>query len=170
MRDLVKDNLITEIEDGTNLSYPDNYFDRVMSISAVEHFEGESGDTNAMKEIGRVLKPGGRAVVSVPFGREYIEREKPYWVGYYSRYYDKTTLYERLINPSGLKLIKLIFFGEKAIPPLKWLLTKIRCWTPKIFKFSFFNYVIAKIFLKVHTTEDDILKYAEGVCMVYYKE
>lgn len=51
-------NFRTEIQDARNLSYPDNYFDRVSAISTIEHIPND-GDSLSVKEMSRVLKPGG---------------------------------------------------------------------------------------------------------------
>jgi SAM-dependent methyltransferase len=57
---------VMEVQDARALTYDDNSFDRVFAISTLEHIGGD-GDMQAMREIGRVLKPGGLAAVSVPF-------------------------------------------------------------------------------------------------------
>jgi len=45
------------------INYPDNYFDRIVSLETLEH----SPDPEALiKSFYRVLKPGGRAVISLP--------------------------------------------------------------------------------------------------------
>ena len=49
--------------DLSNINYPDNYFDRIVSLETLEH----SPDPAALvKSFFRVLKPGGRAVISLP--------------------------------------------------------------------------------------------------------
>ena len=51
---------------GAKLDFPDESFDIAFSFSSIEHFGGEnhSGSLKAMREIERVLKPGGIAVIS----------------------------------------------------------------------------------------------------------
>jgi SAM-dependent methyltransferase len=49
--------------DGTRLEFPDNSFDVVWSCSSIEHFGRHPGATRSMKEVERVLKPGGVASV-----------------------------------------------------------------------------------------------------------
>jgi ubiquinone/menaquinone biosynthesis C-methylase UbiE len=51
-------NFCAEIQDARNLLYSDNYFDRVSAISTLEHIPND-GDSIAVKEMSRVLKPGG---------------------------------------------------------------------------------------------------------------
>jgi len=51
-------------EDATNLSYPDNHFDMVIANHILEHIPD---DRRAMKELFRILKPGGQAILQVPY-------------------------------------------------------------------------------------------------------
>ena len=95
------------VQDARRLSYSDNYFDVVYSMSVVEHIEGVEGDREAMAEMMRVLKPGGQIIVSVPYGSHYSEQ---YRIGIssargrtadpdkrlFQRIYDSGTLRRRL--------------------------------------------------------------------------
>jgi SAM-dependent methyltransferase len=54
----VEPDLRLEIADATKLHYADASFDNVLCVSVVEHIPGE-GDTAAMAEFWRVLRPGG---------------------------------------------------------------------------------------------------------------
>jgi SAM-dependent methyltransferase len=49
--------------DATRLPFPDGAFDAVIAAEILEHVPG---DAAAMAEIGRVLRPGGTAAVTVP--------------------------------------------------------------------------------------------------------
>jgi SAM-dependent methyltransferase len=51
-------------EDATHLSYADNSFDVVIGNHIMEHIPN---DIKAMAEIYRVLKPGGRTILQVPY-------------------------------------------------------------------------------------------------------
>lgn len=125
-----------ETQDARHLSYPDDSFDRVFSISVIEHIP-EDGDTHAMREIARVLRPGGVLTLTVPFAAEWYEEE---WVRggvyerqdggptFYQRRYDLAELHRRLIEPSGLRLVEATYFGEPGMRfepfwnriPLRW--------------------------------------------------
>jgi SAM-dependent methyltransferase len=108
------------VQDARRLSYPDNYFDMVYSMSVVEHVEGTDGDREAIREMMRVLKPGGRLVVSVPAGSHYTEQ---YRIGlksaairtaghdrhFFQRIYDSHALRQRLTSDSDPGFLVSIF-------------------------------------------------------------
>lgn len=113
------------VADGRALDFPDRSFDRVYALSVVEHIP-DDGDSQCMREIERVLAPGGSAVLTVPFWPEYREEYNDgdfYWASssstngsrvFYQRRYDDDALYARLIKPSGLELLRLSYIGERA--------------------------------------------------------
>ena len=132
-----KKKLNIKIGDTRNLPFPDNFFDRVSAISSIEHIPYD-GDIQAIREIMRVLKPDGKAVITVDClgsyleewqkvsfypGYEYEERilnqksaikneeEKAYT--FFIRFYDRKNLFERLVNPLELELIEAGFYGER---------------------------------------------------------
>ncbi len=108
--------------DGTKLPFRNNFFDKIYSISVIEHIESH-GDTICIKEMCRVLKPGGKIVITTPFGKEYKEiwvkrdaygnkydGDKPVFL---SRIYSPKTLKERLLIPTGLKLEAKLICNER---------------------------------------------------------
>ena len=54
-----------------DMPYPDNRFDTVLLISILEHLKPEELD-QALREIKRVLKPGGQLVYGVPVERPFM--------------------------------------------------------------------------------------------------
>jgi ubiquinone/menaquinone biosynthesis C-methylase UbiE len=58
-----RSNLEFKVLDGTNLPYPDNYFDTVVSFETIEHTPQYQ---QMVKEFSRVLKPTGTAFISTP--------------------------------------------------------------------------------------------------------
>jgi len=99
--------------DATKLGFKRNSFGLVFCISTIEHIEGKKGDTLAIREIARVLGKGGRAILSVPYQQKY---EEGTWGVFFSRYYDKNSIMERIVKPSGLKLnrIEYLIGGKTA--------------------------------------------------------
>lgn len=49
--------------DGRELAFPDSSFDVVFSVSSIEHFGGPADIARGARELGRVLRPGGHAVI-----------------------------------------------------------------------------------------------------------
>jgi SAM-dependent methyltransferase len=49
--------------DGRRLEFPDSSFDGVFSVSSIEHFGSPADIARASAEVGRVLRPGGHAVI-----------------------------------------------------------------------------------------------------------
>jgi SAM-dependent methyltransferase len=116
-----------EVQDARKLSYGEEAFDRVFSISAIEHIP-DDGDRVAIGEIARVLKPGGLLCLTVPWGlRGYVEEFRDpgdpdsYWVEsqgepiFYQRAYDRPTLESRLLADDRLELLDLEFWGERHV-------------------------------------------------------
>ena len=49
--------------DGRRLTFPDASFDAVFTVSSIEHFGAPGDVARAAAEIGRVLRPGGHALI-----------------------------------------------------------------------------------------------------------
>jgi SAM-dependent methyltransferase len=60
------------VADGRALPHDDASFDHACSISVLEHIE-ERGDEEALRELARVVRPGGRVVVTLPHAESYRE-------------------------------------------------------------------------------------------------
>lgn len=67
--------------DGVHLPFPDGSFDIVLSTQVLEHVFTPDA---FLCEIGRVLRPGGRLILSVPF--VWDEHEQPYDFARYSSF------------------------------------------------------------------------------------
>jgi SAM-dependent methyltransferase len=128
MEKLPPDKFHVQVEDGCHLTYQDNFFSKVFSVSVLEHIP-EDGDAACAKEIGRVLAPGGRCMITVPFSPTsrtiYKKANQIYWVksdedggdkpAFFQRRYSESDLYDRLIRPSGLRLKQLLYVGERGL-------------------------------------------------------
>ena len=58
-----RDRLEVRWMDARQLNFPSSSFDVVFSLSSIEHFGGPADIARAAREIGRVLRPGGHAIV-----------------------------------------------------------------------------------------------------------
>ena len=103
-------------------SFPDSFFDVVTAVSTLEHIglerygeaDREEGDKEAIKEIARILKLGGRLIITVPFG----EKDMWYHKGIpLARIYDLPSL-EGLL--SGFKIERI---GACVKEQGSWLLS-----------------------------------------------
>lgn len=111
----------SRVADGRALPFPDDSFDAAFSVSVLEHIP-DAGDTAAIRELARVLRPGGRLAITVPFAQEARDtfvRRKVYereFGGdepvFFERHYDHGTLRTRLLDPSGLEVERLEIWGE----------------------------------------------------------
>jgi SAM-dependent methyltransferase len=98
-----------EAQDATKLTYPAEHFDKVIAISSIEHIP-ENGDTFSVKEFMRVLKPGGKCLITVPFGI-YEEKKQTWYYSGFERRYDLDNLRKRLLSVSDLEVEELLFLS-----------------------------------------------------------
>jgi SAM-dependent methyltransferase len=99
-------NLRFQVGDGRSLSYGDATFDHAYSVSVLEHI-AEPGDEQALLELARVVKPGGRVFVTLPYAAEEREdwRDAPTYVDhggednrfFFQRWYDDARV-DRLLG------------------------------------------------------------------------
>jgi SAM-dependent methyltransferase len=61
-----------QLGDGRALPFPNGSFDHAYSVSVLEHIP-DDGDFQALGELARVVRPGGRVVLTMPFAQEYRE-------------------------------------------------------------------------------------------------
>lgn len=60
----VPDKVELRTENATRMSFADNFFDVVVSNLCIHNIPGQAGRDRACREIARVLRPGGQAVIS----------------------------------------------------------------------------------------------------------
>lgn len=98
-------------QSATNLFFSDNYFDRVFSVCVIEHLLSEEEQTKAMKEMSRVLRPGGILALSY----DYLDKERKPLNTFNGCFYSPEEVEKRLIKPSGLKIIgnKKLYIDSK---------------------------------------------------------
>lgn len=161
------------IADARDTALAEGAFDYVSLISAIEHIEGD-GDSVAIHELARVLKPGGRLVLTVPYN---YERYRDFWVEedtytsvyrgtklFYQRHYDDDALTRRLIAPSGLELTKKLIFGEPGWRCFNTIFANPRLPVPLKLPYLWAMPLFASRFARV--LRDEEIRTKEGLPMV----
>ncbi len=102
-----------EVIDRHRISYPDGYFQAVLALDVLEHLEDESW---AIKEMERVLAPGGILVVMVPAFRFLwgVQDE----VAHHFRRYTMPGLLKAIGKSSNLSLIRKTYFNTLLFGPI----------------------------------------------------
>lgn len=93
-----KDHLVFMRMDGRQLEFPDGTFDVAYSLSSIEHFGGLSGAAATVREMARVLKPGGILALATEYvlsGPPHEETFQPEEIG-------------QLVDQPGLELVQPI--------------------------------------------------------------
>lgn len=94
--------LRVHVADAIALPFAEGAFDVVTCISTLEHIPGD-GDGAAMREIARVLRVGGACFISVPYSTRAREGR---WRKWFQRWFDVDMALSRLVEPSGLCLVR----------------------------------------------------------------
>ena len=109
--------------DATQLRLPNSSYDYIVSISVIEHI-ADHGDSKAIQEMWRLLKPGGELIITLPvkkkFETEYTDsdlynlnqtrNQKRY---FFQRIYDLDTIKERLLSSiHNFEIVEQKVFGE----------------------------------------------------------
>jgi SAM-dependent methyltransferase len=123
-----EDRLETLWMDARKLEFPDDSFDLVFTISSIEHFGSRRDISQAARELGRVVKPGGYAVIitdcivrlhpldatpagfavrMLSLGRR-SSGARPLRRGMLAETFTPRELQSRIVRPSGLRLVQPI--------------------------------------------------------------
>jgi SAM-dependent methyltransferase len=115
--------LTLEPADGTALPYEDASFDAAYSTSVIEHIPGD-GDTTAMAELARVLRPGGVLALTFPFGAEagdeFVEHDL-YGTKYtgtplfFQRRYSTASVEQRLLGGGAFSVLERGMWRKAAV-------------------------------------------------------
>ncbi|AYG62423.1 class I SAM-dependent methyltransferase [Rhizobium jaguaris] len=101
--DCPRGSIIPVHSDARVLSLPSNFFDGVYSAGSIEHFGSIEAVAAAAEEIGRILKPGGIAVLSTEFRLDGpVDKQ---WFSDDCILFTPALLQEHIIESSGLEVI-----------------------------------------------------------------
>jgi SAM-dependent methyltransferase len=110
--------LIFQRMDALDLKFADDSFDFVFSFSSIEHFNAPGFKTHeasswAMREIARVLKPGGVAAISTELLLEDVAHPE---------YFSLPEIESYLVRPSGLELVEPVDYvvDERLLSDPVW--------------------------------------------------
>ena len=114
-------NLAFQKGDVRGLEFDESTFDKVISISVIEHVYPETdGDLGALLEIKRVLKPGSELLLTLPFKakRNIVYMDGPVYErgdqsrNFFAREYDKE-MFDKLMDRSGFTKSDVLFICER---------------------------------------------------------
>lgn len=97
---------------GARLPYPDHAFDLVTTLDVIEHIDD---DVAALRELRRVLRPGGRLLVAVPAYMFLWGRQDE--VSHHRRRYTAATLRQAL-GAAGIEIDRTSYFNTVMFPPI----------------------------------------------------
>lgn len=91
------------ISDITDIPVKSGSFDAVMCIEVFEHIPKP---IDAIKELARVLRPGGQLVITAPFA-SFVHFAPYYFYNGYSRYF-----YEKILDEFGFEIKEIVMDGN----------------------------------------------------------
>ena len=110
-----KPELKISLGDVFNLNFKDEFFGTYFSWGVVEHFE--EGPEKIIKEANRVLKPGGKLLISVPFWnksrKKYYGDVESIGNGDFYQYLFEKKEFSKILENNGFKI--------KKVYPLNWI-------------------------------------------------
>ncbi len=158
--------LLAVAADARCLPFFDASFDHISAISSLEHIPNGLAVGH---EIGRVLRPGGRCVVTVPFTRshrdhffkgikkflevgpnEFVQEGK----GYLVRFYNPRALKEHFLDPMAARVVGTRYFGRAILNGLYHETRLNRFWRTFIIKDLLLAYL-------VHPLEEAFMRHSE---------
>ena len=108
------------VGDICRLPFPDGEFDLVLATDVIEHVDD---DSSALREIHRVLKPGGRVLITVPAFQALWGVQDD--VGQHKRRYRASELLART-EAAGLSIYRKFYFNYLLFLPILAMRTIIR--------------------------------------------
>ncbi|EKF50101.1 type 11 methyltransferase [Thermosipho africanus H17ap60334] len=123
-RKMFGNQMLLKLGSAVNVPIEDNYCDLVLSLGVIEHYRLKEDLEKSVKEIYRILKPGGIAVIMVPnrisFG--VIDRIIQQIFGKWDYGYQKELTpkqLEKIIKKSGFSVIKYKITNLIVVPGVR---------------------------------------------------
>lgn len=110
-----------------NIPSESNVYDLVMATDIIEHVDD---DLQALREVLRVLKPGAKALITVPAFQSLWGLQDT--VSHHKRRYSRKNLIEKLTH-SGMKVEQCFYFNYLLFVPIWIARQAIRVFKPKIY-------------------------------------
>lgn len=107
--------------DLVNCQFKENFFDVVTCLNVLEHIQN---DVSALKHLFRIVKPGGKLIITVPMGRSLYDIYDQ--VHYHVRRYQMNEIKNK-INAVGFNILKTNYFGVFVYPAF-YLIKQINKW------------------------------------------
>ena len=145
-----------KIQDSHKLDYPNGNFNAVLSMDVLEHLEDESW---AIKEVERILKPGGKFIIMVPAYQFLwgVQDE----VAHHYRRYTLGGLKKKIIGSGKLEISHATYFNTLLFLPIAAvrLSSKIFGLKKRQSDFDINNPFLDKIFFSIFNFERKLLKH-----------
>lgn len=145
-----------KIQQGDKIDFPDGRFNLVLALDVLEHIKD---DARAIREIERVLKPGGWVIITAPaymflWG---VQDE----VSRHFRRYSRSELVNKFKSSSSLKIIKQSYFNTLLFPPIALfrLVSKLLPKPKRESDFEIGGGFVNSVFYYIFNLESDLLKY-----------
>lgn len=158
------------IQDSHKLNFPDKNFDAVLSMDVLEHLEDESW---AIKEVERILKPGGKFIIMVPAYQFLwgVQDE----VAHHYRRYTLGAIKKKIFSSGKLKINHATYFNTLLFLPIAFvrIASKIFGFKKRQSDFDLNNPFIDKIFFSIFNFERKLLhfiKFPFGVSILLVLE
>lgn len=122
-----------EVADATRLPYADGSFDAAYSASVIEHIPGD-GDTRAMAELARVLRPGGSLALTFPYRPVHEDehvRHDLYGVPYtgtplfFQRHYSAESIDRRLLASGAFTAVERGLWRKEGVDEAQSALRRV---------------------------------------------